>query len=78
MSSLRRETLECCPEPPTTPAEALAHVVAIYDDEPDDRMMIHATSNIYGPGVRTGLTMGDLRSLHRLSQWNQKGEEEWL
>lgn len=49
---------------PTTPEEALGHVVALYEDEPDDRVMVEATSNIYADGVRTGLTMGDLRALN--------------
>jgi hypothetical protein len=48
---------------PTTPEEALAHVVAAYADAPDDRLMIEATRNIYGDGVVTGLAMGDLRTL---------------
>ncbi|MFI0967133.1 hypothetical protein ACH4S8_37965 [Streptomyces sp. NPDC021080] len=47
----------------TTPAEALAHVLQAYADAPDDRLMIEATTGIHGPGVRTGLTMGDLRAL---------------
>lgn len=49
---------------PTTPAEALAHVVKVYADTPDDREMVMATSNVYGDRVRTGLTMGDLRALN--------------
>lgn len=49
---------------PTTPAEALAHVVKVYADTPDETTMIMATSNVYGDGVRTGLLMGDLRALN--------------
>lgn len=48
---------------PSTPEEALAHVIAVYKDEDDARLMVQATSNIYGDGVQTGLTMGDLRAL---------------
>lgn len=48
---------------PSTPAEALAHVVAVYKDEDDARLMVQATHNIYGDGVSTGLTTGDLRAL---------------
>lgn len=48
---------------PSTPEKALAHVVAIYEGEDDARMMVQATHNIYGDGVTTGLTMGDLRAL---------------
>lgn len=49
---------------PTTPAEALAHVVKVYADSADEALVIMATSNVYGDGVRTGLTMGDLRALN--------------
>ncbi|MDQ1041524.1 hypothetical protein QFZ75_008026 [Streptomyces sp. V3I8] len=48
---------------PATPAEALAEVLTMYADAPDDRIMIESTIGIHGPGVRTGLTMGDLRAL---------------
>lgn len=48
---------------PSTPIEALAHVVAVYHDEVDARLMVQATQNIYGDGITTGLTMGDLRAL---------------
>lgn len=60
----RREAIEQYGPAPTTPTEALAHVVAVWEGEPDGRMMVDATSNVYGPGVRTGLTLGDLRVLH--------------
>lgn len=39
----------------------LEHTLQIYTDHEDDRMILMATSNVYGPGVRTGLTMQDLR-----------------
>lgn len=53
---------------PTSPLEALTHVVRIYEGVSDDRVMVSATSGIYGNGVQTGLTLGDLRSLRaRLS-----------
>ncbi len=48
---------------PTTPEEALAHVIAVYADEDDARVMVQATHNVYDDGVTTGLTMGDLRAL---------------
>jgi hypothetical protein len=38
-------------------------VIAVYKDEDDARLMVQATHNIYGDGVSTGLTMGDLRAL---------------
>lgn len=66
IEQVRRDAIEKYGPAPTTPAEALAHVLAIYADDADDREVINATSNIYGPGVRTGLTMGDLRALAKL------------
>lgn len=60
-----RETYEFInnhPEP-STPEEALAHVIAVFKDTDDTRLMIEATQNIYGDGAVTGLTMGDLRAL---------------
>lgn len=59
----RREAIEQYGPAPTTPTEALAHVVAVWDGEPDDRVMIDATTNVYGDRIRTGLTLGDLRAL---------------
>lgn len=64
MDRIRRETIEQYGDAPATPTEALAHVLALFADEPDSRLMVEATSGIYGQGVRTGLTMGDLRALH--------------
>ncbi|WP_329142904.1 hypothetical protein OIU91_04425 [Streptomyces sp. NBC_01456] len=63
MNQIRREAMEQYGDAPATPVEALAHVLAVYADEPDGCLMIEATNNIYGQGVRTGLTMGDLRAL---------------
>jgi hypothetical protein len=63
MDRMRRDTIAQFGDAPKTPAEALTHVLAVYADEPDDRLVIEATNGIYGDGVRTGLTMGDLRAL---------------
>lgn len=63
MNQIRREAMEQYGDAPTNAAEALTHVLAVYVDESDDRLMIEATNGIYGQGVRTGLTMGDLRAL---------------
>ncbi|MDX5563731.1 hypothetical protein PYK79_10750 [Streptomyces sp. ID05-04B] len=63
MDRIRRETIAQYGDAPANATEALAHVLAIYADEPDDRLMIEATNGIYGTGVRTGLTLGDLRAL---------------
>lgn len=64
MDRIRREAIEQYGDAPTSPTETLAHVLAVYADEPDSRLMVEATNGIYGDGVRTGLTMGDLRALH--------------
>lgn len=50
---------------PTSPLEALAHVVALFGDTDDSRMMVQATYSVYSDGVITGLRMGDLRELLR-------------
>lgn len=63
MDRIRRRTIDQYGPKPTTPAENLAHLLAVYADESDDRLMIQATDGIYGDGVRTGLTLGDLRAL---------------
>lgn len=61
----RRDAIKTYGPPPTTPAEALAHVLCAFAQEPDDRMVLQATSGIYGEGVRTGLTLGDLRAIQQ-------------
>ena len=63
MDRIRRRTIDQYGPAPVTPAEALTHVLKVYADEPDDRLMIEATNGIYGDGIRTGLTLGDLRAL---------------
>jgi hypothetical protein len=63
MDRIRREAMDRYGDAPATTQDALAHVLAVYADEPDNRLMVEATSGIYGDGVRTGLTMGDLRAL---------------
>ncbi|PZT70180.1 hypothetical protein DN402_31675 [Streptomyces sp. SW4] len=63
MNRIRREAMEQYGDAPSTAVEALAHVLKVFDDAPDDRLVIEATNGIYGQGVRTGLTSGDLRAL---------------
>jgi hypothetical protein len=65
MDRIRREAMEQYGDAPGDALEALAHVLKVYADEHDSRLMIEATNNIYGQGVRTGITMGDLRELAR-------------
>ncbi|MER5378474.1 hypothetical protein [Streptomyces sp. NPDC002553] len=60
---MRETTIERLGPQPTTPLEALHHTLAVYEDQPDSRMVLEATSNIYGDGIRTGVTIGDLRAL---------------
>jgi hypothetical protein len=43
------------------PKNGLAHTLAVFADEPDESFVVVATGNIYGPGIRTGLTWGELR-----------------
>jgi hypothetical protein len=61
MNRLQRETLSAHPTPPSTPLEALAHVLAIYADEPDEMVVMTATTRIYPEAPWTGLRLGDLR-----------------
>lgn len=70
MNELVRETLAQWPVPPASPVEALGHVLDIYEDAPDERVVIQATSNIYPEAPWTGLRLGDLRSI-----WNKVTEE---
>lgn len=56
-----RETREQYGPKPTTPVEALNHVVAVFADAPAHQLVVLATSGIYD--TTTGLTHGDLRAL---------------
>jgi hypothetical protein len=50
------------PRPDGTPIGNLRHTLAVHADHvPDDRMVLPATSGIYGHV--TGLTLGDLRAV---------------
>lgn len=61
---------------PTTSREALAHVLAVYKDEKDERMMVEATRNRYDDGIVTGLTMGDLRALNDMDAARERARGE--
>ncbi len=55
------------PHPGVDPVARLRHVLDVYDGNvTDDRMAIDATLGVYGPGERTGLTFGDLRTIAKL------------
>lgn len=61
----RRDTIKQYGPMPATPEAALAHVLCAFANLPDDHMAVQATSGIYGDGVRTGLTYGDLRAIQQ-------------
>lgn len=65
MYRIRQETIERLGPEPTTPAERLSHTLRAHAEQPDNWVVVEATNNVYGDGVRTGLTLGDLRALHR-------------
>jgi hypothetical protein len=51
------------PDPVSDP---IGHTLAVYGGAPPDDFVIVATSNVYGDGVRTGITWGDLRRQREL------------
>jgi hypothetical protein len=51
------------PDPPESLRERLEHFVDSWPDVPDQTVVVMATSGVYGIGVLTGLTMGDIRTL---------------
>lgn len=63
MDRIRRETIAQYGDAPANATEALAHVLTVLADQPDDALVVKATDGIYGHGVRTGLTLGDLRTI---------------
>lgn len=64
MYRMRQETIERLGPEPTTPAERLAHTLAAHADTDGSWLVVEATSGIYGDGIRTGITLDDLRALH--------------
>lgn len=59
MRQIRDEFIAAHPDP----SDPVAHTLSVYADEPDDAFVIIASGNVYGDGVKTGLTWGDLRRL---------------
>lgn len=51
------------PRPDGTPLGNLRHTIAVFEGTDDERVVLMATSGIYGK--TTGLTLGDLRALLR-------------
>lgn len=66
MDRIRREAIEEYGPAPTTAFGALEHVLAVFADAPNDRIVLEATNGIYGDGIRTGLTIGDLRAIRNI------------
>ncbi|MCK9901309.1 hypothetical protein [Glutamicibacter sp. V16R2B1] len=48
---------------PVSAHERLTHTVQAFEGTPDSEFAVVATSGVYGEGVKTGLTWGDLRAL---------------
>jgi len=48
---------------PTTLRERLNHAIHVYKDAPNDMQVLLCTSNVYGRGVKTELTLGDIRDV---------------
>ncbi|MEU0160259.1 hypothetical protein ABZ154_15795 [Streptomyces sp. NPDC006261] len=65
MNRIRQETIEQLGPEPTTLAERLAHTLAAHADTDGGWLVAEATSNIYGSGVRTGITLDDLRAIQK-------------
>lgn len=63
------------PEPPNEDVlQRLRHTLHKFHAEPAEWMVLRATHNVYGEGVTTGLTLGDLRQLEeRLSGIDHPG-----
>jgi hypothetical protein len=58
-----REFVEQHPRPGNNPVDHLRHIVEVFADSDPDEWVVMASSNAYGPGVRTGLTRGDLAAI---------------
>lgn len=43
----------------------LEHTLQVFGPAWDDDMLVTATSNVYGPGIKTGLSVRDLRIIAR-------------
>ena len=47
------------------PEDEIAHTLSVFADAPDDQFIVVTSSNVYGEGIRTGLTWGELRRCYR-------------
>lgn len=69
MSTIDRFNADCRerhPFPGDDPVARLRHVVEVFTGTDPTDLAVMATSNVYGRGVKTGLTFGDLAELLRL------------
>jgi len=60
---VRKGLRDRLPAPGYTPVERLRHTVAAWPTVLDERMAVTVTQDVYGDGVATGLTWGDLRAI---------------
>lgn len=63
------------PRPDGTPLGDALHVLGVLEAMPDDYCVVLSTTNVYGPGERTGLSLGDLRQLVVLAELGMRVEE---
>lgn len=56
------------PRPDGTALGDALHVLSCYRGEPDDRVVLTATINVYEADATTGLSLGDLRELVELAK----------
>jgi len=54
------------PNPPVGRTQRIKHFLDVFNDLPDDYLILVSTLEVYGRHVRTGISMGDLRQLHNL------------
>lgn len=54
---------ELWPDPPESLRDRLQHFVDNWPGVPEQTVVVMATSGVYGIGVLTGITMGDIRTL---------------
>lgn len=63
-----RHITELWPEPPKGRTERVKHFLDVFNDLPDDYMILLSTAELYGRHTRTGVSMGDLRYLYELDR----------
>lgn len=59
----RAQVREQYPHPGDDPIARLRHTLDMYTEVADAHFAVQATHGIYGRGVTTGLTFGDLRAI---------------